>query len=124
LFLDLSLHSLLSESHFPSTTSSLKPEHYVSAFLTQGDTILFYGPGRSSTFTLSLLYNRGVSDGIINNATGFVLDFEEEEASSQRKSWHFELTHYRLGLQDNSTGGNYTRFVDTVSGGQVGGTVY
>jgi hypothetical protein len=71
-----------------------------------------------------LLYNGGVSDGIINNATGFAFEEEEEEPSGQQKRWHFELKHNRLGLQSYSAGGNYTRFVDTVSGSQVGGAVY
>jgi hypothetical protein len=35
------------------------------------------GPRQNSNFTLSLLYNGVVNDGIIDNGTGFGFDFAE-----------------------------------------------
>ena len=102
--------------------SSIDAELHVSAFLVQGETILFSSPGPNSTFTLSLLYDGGVSDNVINNATGFGFDFTQ--TSGQHNSWHFEMKHTHLGLQDYGTNSNYTRFVDTVSGGESGGLLY
>jgi hypothetical protein len=102
--------------------SSIGGKRHVSAFLVHGETVLFPGPGPDSSFTLSLLYNGTVSDGIINNATGFGFDFVEK--SGKRSNWHFEVEHTHLGLQAYSTDSNYTRFVDRVSGGEVGGPVY
>ncbi|KAN0089779.1 hypothetical protein V8E51_018358 [Hyaloscypha variabilis] len=87
--------------------SSIGGKRHVSAFLVHGETALSPGPGPDSTFTLSLLYNGTVSDGIINNATGFGFDFVEKS-----------------GKRTYSTDSNYTRFVDRVSGGEVGGPVY
>jgi hypothetical protein len=69
-----------------------------------------------------LLHDGGLSDKIINNATGFGFDFTE--TCVQPKRWHFELKQNRFGLQYYSAGSNHTRFVDTVGGGQIGGTVY
>jgi hypothetical protein len=77
-------------------TSSIDSKLYVSAFLTKGDTVLFPGPSRNASFTLSLLHDGGLSDNIIN-ATGFGLDFVE--TSAQQKRWYFGLNHNRLELQ-------------------------
>ena len=102
--------------------SSIGNKLYVTALLIRDETVLFSGPSESSKFTISLLHEGGVSDGIINNATGFGFDFVQ--TSGQQKRWHFEAKHNKLGLQAISEFQNYTRFVDTVRGGRVGETVY
>jgi hypothetical protein len=94
----------------------------MSAFLVQGGTVLFPGPDPDWSFTLSLLYNGTVSDGIITNVTGYGFNFAQN--FGERKAWHFDIEHTHLGLQSYSTDSNYTRFVDRVSGGEVGGRVY
>ncbi|KAE9362922.1 hypothetical protein N431DRAFT_288218, partial [Stipitochalara longipes BDJ] len=95
--------------------SPIDGERHVSAFLSIGDAVLFSSPGPNSAFTLSLLHNGGVSDNIINNSTGYGFDFVQ--SSGEHNTWHFEVKHNQFGLQAYSLNSNYTRFVDTVSGG-------
>ena len=105
-----------------SYNSPIDNKLHVSTFLVQGETVVFSGPGPTSNFTLSFLHDGGLSDNVINNATGFGFDFAQK--SGQHHTWHFEVKHINLRLQSYRSNSNYTRFVDKVSGGEVGGLLY
>jgi hypothetical protein len=77
-------------------------------------------PNEAGYPTMTLLYGNGVHGQIGDNSTGIVLDFVGEENGGNK--WHFELNHtnveFTVPVQVNT---KYTRFVNTVKGGELDG---
>jgi hypothetical protein len=116
-------------------TSAIDNKIYSSVFLLTGNKVTFSTLNteailKSSTSTpkqdyakVSLLYNGGVHGSYINNATGYAIDLVEAGCSG--RSWHFQTKHMAIGLESPlDSNQQFTRFLETVIGGQNGQKSY
>lgn len=116
-------------------TSAIDNKIYSSAFLLTGNNVAFSSLNteailRSPKSTpkqdyakVSLLYNGGIHGSYINIATGYAIDLVEADRSG--RSWHFETKHMAIGLESPfDSNQQFTRFLDTAIGGEVGQKSY
>jgi hypothetical protein len=107
--------------------SAIDGKTYTSAFLTKrGKEIFATTKGNVSLggnyATMSLLYGGRVHGTFPDNSTGISIDLVDHDCD---KSWHFELQHQNLAFEaPHGINQQYSRFVNTASGGEVGQKVW
>jgi hypothetical protein len=100
---------------------------YTSAFLSErGKEIFATTSGTVSSggkyATMKLLNGTGVHGTFADNSTGISVDLVDHECD---KSWHFELQHQNIAFESPAgINQEYSRFVNTASGGEVGHKVW
>lgn len=110
---------------FWTFTSAIDGQTYVSALLSENEEEIFATrngtSGAADYATQSLLFADGGVPGSFNDiSAGIAVDFVDGG-----KSWHFEITHTHVEFEAPQTSNDeYSRFVNTANGGEVGGKLW
>lgn len=107
--------------------SAIDGNTYTSAFLTKrGKEIFATTSGTVSSegkYTImSLVYGAGVHGTFGDNSTGILVDLVDHDCDKQ---WQFELQHEHIAFESpHGINQEYSRFVNTATGGEVGQKVW
>lgn len=111
---------------FWTFTSAIDHQVHTSAFLSENEEEIFATRNVTASdgvyATQTLLYGGegGVRGNWADASTGIAFDFVDGS-----KSWHFDITHTLIELETPlESNYNYSRFVNTATGGEVGGKVW
>jgi hypothetical protein len=108
-------------------TSAIDGNTYTSAFLTENGVEIFTTTSGAVSpegkyATMSLLHGAGVHGTFGDDSTGIAVDFVDHDCD---KKWHFELQHQNIAFEPPAgSNNNYTRFVNTASGCEVGEEIW
>jgi hypothetical protein len=108
-------------------TSGVDGKTYTSAFLSEDGVEIFatengVASQQEDYATLGLIYGGKVHGSFADQSTGFVLEFVGNGCG---KSWKFEVEHANIAFEAPvDSNDEYSRFVNTASGGQVGEQVW
>lgn len=108
-------------------TSAIDGKTYTTAFLSENGVEIFAtrngaisSDGRYGT--LALLYGGKIHGSFDDMSTGFAVDLVDQTCD---KKWHFELQHKNIAFEAPAgSNNNYSRFVNSASGGEVGKKVW
>lgn len=116
---------------FWTFTSAIDGVTYVSAFLSEDGVEIFASrigtPGDMGGYaTLQLTYGGEVHGSFADQSTGFVIEMvEEEKDGCEGRKWSFGIEHKNAAFEaPQGSNDAYSRFVNTASGGLVGGEVW
>lgn len=101
--------------------TSYDGQTYTSAFVSENGVEVF-GTQNGEDVTFTLTYGGKVHGSFKDESTGFVVELEDKSCG---KKWKFEIEHANIAFE--APAGNndaYSRFVNTASGGEVGGKVW
>ena len=102
-------------------TSAIDNNTYTSAFLFEGERVLFESTD-NERIHLGLRYDGQVHGQFRDLSTGFDVQFKQDE----NKSWKFQIDHQNVVFESDTLSANneYSRFTNTASGGLVGGETF
>lgn len=107
-------------------TSAIDGKTYTTAFLAENGKEIFASTNgavssKGAYATMALTNGPGVHGSFADSSTGFAIDFVDHDD----KNWHFEVQHQNIAFEAPAgSNNNYSRFVNTASGGEKGQQVW